>query len=48
MSFDLTCVLADFATVVGFLVLCRPYLDMSHPRFLNASHNEILLVSEII
>ncbi|XP_065906013.1 ATP-binding cassette sub-family D member 3-like [Dysidea avara] len=32
-----------FATVVGFVVLCQPFLDLSHPRFLNATQNEILL-----
>ena len=44
----LSCDLVDFATVVGFLVLCRPFLNLSHPRYLNATHNEILMVNYYI
>uniref|UniRef100_A0A671P3Q5 ATP-binding cassette sub-family D member 3-like n=1 Tax=Sinocyclocheilus anshuiensis TaxID=1608454 RepID=A0A671P3Q5_9TELE len=31
-----------FATVVGYLVVSRPFLDLSHPRHLNSSHAELL------
>uniref|UniRef100_A0A8C1E2P4 ATP-binding cassette, sub-family D (ALD), member 3a n=1 Tax=Cyprinus carpio carpio TaxID=630221 RepID=A0A8C1E2P4_CYPCA len=31
-----------FATVVGYLVVSRPFLDLSHPRHLNSSHSELL------
>lgn len=34
----------DFATVVGYLVVSRPFLDLSHPRHLNSSHAELLEV----
>ncbi|XP_051538331.1 ATP-binding cassette sub-family D member 3 isoform X1 [Myxocyprinus asiaticus] len=30
------------ATVVGYLVVSRPFLDLSHPRHLNSSHAELL------
>uniref|UniRef100_A0A8C1YUP9 ATP-binding cassette, sub-family D (ALD), member 3a n=1 Tax=Cyprinus carpio TaxID=7962 RepID=A0A8C1YUP9_CYPCA len=31
-----------FATVVGYLVVSRPFLDLSHPRHLTSSHAELL------
>ncbi|TRY56035.1 hypothetical protein DNTS_013861 [Danionella cerebrum] len=31
-----------FATVVGYLVVSRPFLDLTHPRHLNSSHSELL------
>ena len=31
-----------FATVVGFYIVSRPFLDLSHPRHLNSSHSEIM------
>ncbi|XP_073686693.1 ATP-binding cassette sub-family D member 3a [Garra rufa] len=31
-----------FATVVGYLVVSRPFLDLSHPRHLSSSHAELL------
>ncbi|XP_073719702.1 ATP-binding cassette sub-family D member 3a isoform X3 [Misgurnus anguillicaudatus] len=31
-----------FATVVGYLVVSRPFLNLSHPRHLNSSHAELL------
>ncbi|XP_074226098.1 ATP-binding cassette sub-family D member 3 isoform X3 [Camelus bactrianus] len=30
------------ATVVGYLVVSRPFLDLSHPRHLRSSHSELL------
>ncbi|KAB0387584.1 hypothetical protein FD755_002540, partial [Muntiacus reevesi] len=30
------------ATVVGYLVVSRPFLDLSHPRHLKSSHSELL------
>ena len=30
------------ATVVGFTVVSRPFLDLSHPRHLTSSHREIM------
>ncbi|KAI2648873.1 ATP-binding cassette sub-family D member 3 [Labeo rohita] len=32
----------DFATVVGYLVVSRPFLDLSHPRHLTSTHAELL------
>ncbi|KAK7118593.1 hypothetical protein R3I94_022174 [Phoxinus phoxinus] len=31
-----------FATVVGYLVVSRPFLNLSHPRHLTSSHAELL------
>ncbi|XP_076146311.1 ATP-binding cassette sub-family D member 3a isoform X2 [Alosa pseudoharengus] len=31
-----------FATVVGYLVVSRPFLTLSHPRHLNSTHSELL------
>ncbi|XP_070842440.1 ATP-binding cassette sub-family D member 3-like isoform X2 [Chaetodon trifascialis] len=31
-----------FATVVGYLVVSRPFLNLSHPRHLYSSHSELL------
>mmetsp|Transcript_1791 Transcript_1791/g.2538 ORF Transcript_1791/g.2538 Transcript_1791/m.2538 type:complete len:693 (+) Transcript_1791:35-2113(+) len=31
-----------FATVVGFLVVSVPFLDLNHPRHKNSTHNEIM------
>ncbi|XP_050954567.1 ATP-binding cassette sub-family D member 3a isoform X3 [Labeo rohita] len=31
-----------FATVVGYLVVSRPFLDLSHPRHLTSTHAELL------
>ncbi|KAI1883123.1 hypothetical protein AGOR_G00241990 [Albula goreensis] len=30
------------ATVVGYLVVSRPFLDITHPRHLNSTHTELL------
>lgn len=30
------------ATVVGYFVVSRPFLDLGHPRHLNSSHSEIM------
>ena len=35
----------DVATVVGYLAVSRPFLDLSDPRHMHSSHNEIMLVS---
>ncbi|KAK7809946.1 hypothetical protein U0070_024866, partial [Myodes glareolus] len=32
----------DIATVVGYLVVSRPFLDLSHPRHLHSTHSELL------
>ena len=34
----------DFATVIGYLVVSRPFLDLAHPRHLTSSHSERLEV----
>lgn len=34
----------DVATVVGYLVVSRPFLNLSHPRHLRSSHSELLEV----
>lgn len=31
-----------FATVVGFYIVSRPFLDLSHPRHLNSTNSEIM------
>uniref|UniRef100_A0A8C6AEU0 ATP binding cassette subfamily D member 3 n=1 Tax=Marmota marmota marmota TaxID=9994 RepID=A0A8C6AEU0_MARMA len=31
-----------FATVVGYLAVSRPFLDLSHPRHLKSTHSELL------
>ena len=36
--------LSDIATVVGYLAVSRPFLNLSHPRHLHSSHNELLMV----
>lgn len=40
------CSSADLATVVGYLVVSRPFLNLSHPRHLYSSHSELLEVRE--
>lgn len=37
----------DLATVVGYLVVSRPFLDLSHPRHQSSNHAELLEVSNI-
>ncbi|XP_019851626.1 PREDICTED: LOW QUALITY PROTEIN: ATP-binding cassette sub-family D member 3 [Amphimedon queenslandica] len=32
-----------FATVVGYMVVSRPFLDLSHPRHLSSTHHQIML-----
>jgi len=39
---------ADVATVVGYLVVSRPFLNLAHPRHLHSTHSELLEVREII
>lgn len=34
----------DIATVVGYVVVSRPFLDLSHPRHLKSTHSELLEV----
>uniref|UniRef100_A0A668AUL9 ATP-binding cassette, sub-family D (ALD), member 3a n=1 Tax=Myripristis murdjan TaxID=586833 RepID=A0A668AUL9_9TELE len=34
--------LPDLATVVGYLVVSRPFLNLSHPRHLQSTHSELL------
>uniref|UniRef100_A0A4W6EXK8 ATP-binding cassette, sub-family D (ALD), member 3a n=1 Tax=Lates calcarifer TaxID=8187 RepID=A0A4W6EXK8_LATCA len=36
------CSAADLATVVGYLVVSRPFLNLSHPRHLHSTHSELL------
>lgn len=36
---------ADLATVVGYLVVSRPFLDLSDPRHQNSTHAELLEVN---
>lgn len=33
---------ADVATVVGYLVVSRPFLDLMNPRLASSSHSELL------
>ena len=35
----------DFATVIGYLVVSRPFLNLDHPRHLHSTHSERLEVS---
>lgn len=44
MVSHLNCLVSDLATVVGYLVVSRPFLDLSHPRHLKSSHSELLEV----
>uniref|UniRef100_A0A1X7T4R6 ABC transmembrane type-1 domain-containing protein n=1 Tax=Amphimedon queenslandica TaxID=400682 RepID=A0A1X7T4R6_AMPQE len=32
-----------FATVVGYMVVSRPFLNLSHPRHLSSTHHQIML-----
>ena len=36
--------LTDIATVVGFFVVSRPFLNLANPRFLRHSHSQLLEV----
>lgn len=36
--------ISDIATVFGYLVVSRPFLNLAHPRHLNSSHSERLEV----
>lgn len=36
---------ADLATVVGYLVVSRPFLNLSDPRHQNSTHAELLEVN---
>lgn len=40
--------LVDIATVVGYLAVSAPFLDLSHPRHMHSTHNEILTVSILV
>jgi len=40
------CVLTDIATVVGYFVVSRPFLNLANPRFLRSSHSELLEVKK--
>lgn len=31
-----------WATVVGYLAVSRPFLDLTHPRHANSTHSEIM------
>jgi hypothetical protein len=35
----------DIATVVGYFVVSRPFLNLAHPRHLHSTHSERLEVS---
>ncbi|XP_019861390.1 PREDICTED: ATP-binding cassette sub-family D member 3-like [Amphimedon queenslandica] len=37
-----------FATVVGYMVVSRPFLNLSHPRHLSSTHHQIMLVGRIM
>ena len=39
---SLRCLVADIATGVGYLVVSRPFLDLSHPRHLHTSQSELM------
>ena len=43
-SGTVTIIVSDFATVVGYLSVSRPFLDLAHPRHMNSSHSELLEV----
>ncbi|MGH0134804.1 UNVERIFIED_CONTAM: hypothetical protein FKN15_052590 [Acipenser sinensis] len=36
------------ATVVGYLVVSRPFLNLAHPRHLNSTHSELLEPCELL
>jgi len=36
---------ADLATVVGYLVVSRPFLNLADPRHQNSTHAELLEVN---
>jgi len=38
----------DVATVVGYFVVSRPFLNLANPRHLRSSHSELLEVSSSI
>ena len=40
-----TLILADIATVVGYLAVSRPFLTLSNPRFLESTHDARMMVS---
>uniref|UniRef100_A0A8C0PYJ0 ATP binding cassette subfamily D member 3 n=1 Tax=Canis lupus familiaris TaxID=9615 RepID=A0A8C0PYJ0_CANLF len=42
MGFIDSIVAKYLATVVGYLVVSRPFLDLSHPRHLKSTHSELL------
>jgi len=35
----------DFATVIGYLVVSRPFLNLANPKYVESSHSERLEVS---
>ena len=35
----------DFATVVGYVVVSRPFFNLSNPRFADISHHNLMKVS---
>jgi len=39
-----SCVLTDVATVVGYFVVSRPFLNLANPRHIRSSHSELLEV----
>jgi len=43
-----TNVFADVATVVGYFVVSRPFLNLANPRHLRSSHSELLEVKDFV
>ncbi len=37
-------VITDIATVMGYLSIQGPFLNLSHPRHMHSTHNEIMAV----
>ena len=38
-------IVTDVATLVGYTVVSRPFLDLSNPKYLNSSHGQRLEVT---
>jgi len=38
----------DVATVVGYFVVSRPFLNLANPRHLRSSHSELLEVENCV
>ena len=39
--------LADIATLVGYTVVSKPFIDLTTPKYLNSTHSQRLEVSDL-